>query len=258
MTVKRDLKKRVRARQAQTGESYTKALEKVRAQREGEEDGSEGSEGAPVKGAAGAERVEGARAGAAGVERGGGGRGGESPFQVIEMVDLSERAQGLSLHGRVLMFPYLAERVDADTALRRIREVLLATEGDPATQLLRQALLEGQSIPPRMLDSATRRETMVEMALIYGARLKVPSGATIDTVSEGARFLARARAGLGGVSPDGRILALPIPGPRGVETVVALLWGPWNVPGMPFTRPQTLILGTADQMLEDSDDQPPG
>jgi hypothetical protein len=230
MTVKRDLKKRVRARQEQTGERYTTALEQVKAERAGGE-----------------------AAGTPGGSGGSGGSGGEATVPVIEMVDLTPTAQFLCLHGRVLMYPHLAERVDPRATLLRIRDALIATKGDPASELLRRALLEGKPIPEQALDPRSRRETAVQFALMYGATLKVPPEMS-DRLSDSARFLARARAGLGGISVDGRMLALPVPGHQGIENVVALLWGPWKVPGMPHVRPQTLMLGSADQMLEETGD----
>ncbi len=235
MTVKRDLKKRVRARQAETGERYTTALEKVRAAA-ADADRPEAAAEAPTSGMP-----------AAGEAR-------KPAVPVIEMVDLTALAHQLHLHGQVLMFPHLAERVEARATLLRIREVLLATREDPATDLLRRALLQGQPLPTRMLEPGQQRARAVHLALFYGATLRIPTGMESGSVSEGARFLGRARAGLGGVSEDGRMLALSVQGHRGIENVVGLLWGPWQVPGTSFTRPQTLVLGAADAMVEGTGD----
>jgi len=120
------------------------------------------------------------------------------PFSVVELVDLSADAAKLGFRCRVSMFPALAERVDAADVLLRIRDVLFATEGDPATARLRAVVLRGEP-------------------LISGVW---PSG----FFEEGRRFMARARAGLGGVSESGRMLAMHLQGRHGLETVIGLLW----------------------------------
>jgi hypothetical protein len=204
MTVKRDLKRRVRARQALTGERYTTAREQVLAEKP------------------------------------------SSAVPVVEMVDLSAIAAELGLHGRTLMFPHLAEQVEARAALERIREVLLATAQDPGTLLFRTALLEGKPIPPPEPETDDRREALVHLALMYGGTLKVVRGT--EMLSEAARFLTRARAGLGGVSNNGRIIAVPVQGRQQLENVVALLWGAWSFP-VPNPWPTTVVLGSAAAML---------
>jgi hypothetical protein len=207
MTVKRDLKRRVRARQARTGEKYTAALQRVLAEKP------------------------------------------EPAFPVVEMVDLSPLAAELGLHGRVLMFPHLADRVDPRAALERMRAALLATREDPSTELFRTLLLEGKPLEPTPMDLWDRREAVVQLALFYGETLQSPRGMAVEMLSEGARFLTRARAGLGGVSKTGRLLAVPVPVRGGLENVVALLWGAWPFP-VPNPWPPTVVLGSAEVMLE--------
>jgi hypothetical protein len=209
MTVKRDLKKRVRARQARTGERYTTALEHVLAEKP-----------APA-------------------------------VEVVEMVNLSALAAELGMHGRVLMHPHLADRVDPRTTLQRLRAVLLATEDEPGTRLFRAVLLEGKPLPPASWSSLDRPYSAVHVALMYGG-LRLPGGYTTDLVSEGARFLVRARAGLGGVTPNGMMLAFPVEGRAGLQSVVGLLSA--ILPSALSTVwPATVVLGSVDALLEETE-----
>jgi hypothetical protein len=143
MTERRDLKRRVRARQARTGEAYMTALRHVQAER-------------------------------------------PPAFPTIELIDLTELGAPLGLKCRVVMFPQVAERVDAAAMLVRLRDALLATEGDRALALMRRVVLRG---------GRARTPAMVVTAL-----------------EEARRFVARARAGIGGVSESGRMLALQVDG----------------------------------------------
>ena len=156
MTRKRDLKRRVRERQTETGESYVTALRRVRARRPG-------------------------------------------AFPVLEMIDLTAAAAALGLRCRVSMTPQLAARVDGAHALARLRDTLHATENDPALARLRAAALRG--------------EAAGNPNLILPRDLEV-----------GRRFLARVRAGIGGVSDHGHVLALTVDGKRGAEMVVFRIW----------------------------------
>lgn len=106
MTDQRDLKRRIRARMAKTGESYTTARTHVLAQRDEPE--------APP------------------------------PFDVVLPIDLTEAAEPLGFKCRVLMFPQLAERVTATAALTRLRDALLATEDDFALRQLRASAFRGE------------------------------------------------------------------------------------------------------------------
>lgn len=104
MTVKRDLKRRVRERQQKTGERYTTALAHVLRQARG--DMSERS-------------IE------------------------IEMEEVTERAQAAGLRCRAFLSPELSKWKDAKL-FERLREVLAATEGDPGTERFRRVLLRGE------------------------------------------------------------------------------------------------------------------
>jgi hypothetical protein len=175
MTARRDLKRRVRERQGQTGEPYMTALRHVLDQR-------------------------------------------PSAVPVIEMIDLTEVADAMAIRCRVQMSPALADRIDAVGALRRLRAALLATERDPAFDLMRRVVIHGE------------------------APLLRPYGLEV-----GRQFIARVHAGIGGISEHGRLLALMVDGRRGPEMIVFMLWlSP--VSYLPY-RP-ILILATADGTLD--------
>jgi hypothetical protein len=132
MTVKRDLKKRVRERQAGTGERYTTALQRVLAQRPHRE---------------------------------------HAPVPVIELVDVSEVAAAVGCKGRVLMYPELAERVDPGLALPRIRQLLRATVGDPRTSLFRALLITGEPPMPLPTTAADVAEMMALTGMLFADRI---------------------------------------------------------------------------------------
>jgi len=106
MTAKRDLKRRVRERQAKTGESYVTARRRVVAQ------------------ATTTETTETHRV-----------------MDVVELLDVSDAAAELKLRCPVRMSPKLAERAGQPGVLARLRDVLVGTVGDPAMSLLREIAL---------------------------------------------------------------------------------------------------------------------
>jgi len=114
-------------------------------------------------------------------------------FDVVDPIDLSDAAAAIGLKCRVKIFPTLAARIDTGAALLQLRDALLATEDDPWTQKLRASVLRGELQPQR----------------------KGMSENHIDLL----RFVRRATAGLGGVSPSGTILALHV----GSEIVLYVL-----------------------------------
>jgi hypothetical protein len=182
MTAKRDLKKRIRARQARTGERYTTARD----------------------------RVLGAR---------------PAPVPVVELVDASAEGARVGWKCRVLVFPDLARGLDPGLAVKRIHEVLVATAGDPGTELFRTIAFEGMwHAPP--------------------ARTPARALAGVE------RFVTRAAAGLGGVSDGGALLAVPLVGRQGAETVVCTLWGAplWaeragvTLPALPRVPPAIVLV----------------
>jgi len=186
MTAKRDLKRRVRERQARTGEHYTTALRHVLAQRPDD----------------------------------------PPAVPVLELVDLSVLAAELGLCCRAAMVPALAERVESRRVLERLRDALRATEDDPATSLLRGVALRGE-----------RPATELQ--------------ASLELLTESRRFLARARAGIGGIGAQGRSLAFTVEGRSGPEMVICLLWlAPIPVAA---DRPPLLIFATSAGVLADID-----
>ena len=108
MTAKRDLKRRVRERQARTGESYTAARAHVIRE----------AEPTPVEKA--------------------------SAIQVDEMLELDADAARLGIKCPVMMSGSLARRVDPVRVLERVRDALLATLDDPAMEILRAVVLRGE------------------------------------------------------------------------------------------------------------------
>lgn len=142
-----------------------------------------------------------------------------SAVPVIEMIELSEVAEAMAIRCRVRMSPALADRIDAVGALRRLRDALLATERDPAFDLMRRVVLHGES------------------------PLLRPAG----SVDAGRRFIARVRAGIGGISEHGRLLALMVDGRRGPEMVVFMLW---LSPVSYIQYRPSLVLATADGTLD--------
>jgi hypothetical protein len=105
-------------------------------------------------------------------------------FDVVEPVDLTEAAARIGFKCLVMMFPALEARIDTPAMLAQLRDALLATENDPGTRLLRATALRGELPPPRI-----------------GNRMG-------EAHDELVRFVRRAQAGIGGVSPNGTMLAL--------------------------------------------------
>jgi hypothetical protein len=105
-------------------------------------------------------------------------------LDVVEPVD--ERRRGaLGLRCRASIFPKLPARVDAVTVLTRLRDALVETERDASLAVMRRLVLHGV---------APSAEVRSELRAFDGMR----------------NFVVRARAGIGGTSPAGRMLALPV------------------------------------------------
>jgi hypothetical protein len=143
-----------------------------------------------------------------------------SAVPVVEMIELSEVAAALAIQCRVRMSPVLAGRIDAVGALRRLREALIATERDPAFDLMRRVVMHGEAPVARMTG-----------------------------IDIGRRFMDRVRAGIGGISEHGRMLALMVDGRRGPEMVVFMLW---LAPVAYVQYRPSLILATTDGTLDGS------
>jgi hypothetical protein len=190
MTAKKDLKRRVRERQARTGESYAAARAQVVAQapKPAEPEPEPASQSA-------------------------------IPFE--ELIDLTTRAAAIGIKCRVAMSSRLTGRIDPDQTLVRIRDALLATDEDPATRTLRTVVLRGEHV-------------------------HAPAGARVqDWFGSTRRFVARALAGIGGVSEHGNMLAITVDGPHGS---VMLLVHVWLRPFGPTTEPPRLMLSVAESI----------
>src|SRR5687767_13080550 len=101
MTAKRDLKRRVRERQAKTGESYVTARRRVMAKAPA----NEATTDRPV-------------------------------MDVLELLDAGAAASELGIRCPIRMSPHLAEELGQAQVLARLRDVLVATMNEPAMSLL--------------------------------------------------------------------------------------------------------------------------
>jgi hypothetical protein len=174
MTEKRDLKRRVRERQARTGESYVTALRQVLSQR-------------------------------------------ESSVPVVELIDLTDIAAALGIKCRTVMAPSTVGRVDPTAMLTQLRDALLTTLNDPDLALMRAVVIAGEQLKPELEPVLDRR------------------------------FLARLRAGIGGISQNGRTLALSTAGRTAAELVVFALW---LMPLKYIDRAPTLMVAPSDALSE--------
>jgi len=178
MTAKRDLKRRVRARQARTGESYMTALRQVR------------THAPPAH---------------------------DSAVPVVELIDISEIAAALGVKCRTMLSPTLADRIDVATVVRQLRDALAQTARDPAFAVMRAVVLRGEHpLQPPGAGEASRR------------------------------FMTRARAGIGGISEHGTMLALAVSGRRGIEMVLFMVR---LTPVKYLQLPPALFVSSVDGLL---------
>lgn len=175
MTVKKDLKKRIRERQEKTGEAYTTARMHV-------------LDEAPAK------------------------PSGVSQLSLREVTPLLAE---LGLKGEAFLSPRFPEAL-ARPALERLREVLLATEGDPDTKRMRAVLLRGE------------RDTF-------------DVGSVFQEWTWAQGFVTKLRLGVRGPSKSGRILTFDLPAEGGPVALVAAL--------IPSMKASKLLLATADDFL---------
>jgi hypothetical protein len=102
---------------------------------------------------------------------------------VVELVDLTEIGAPLGYKRRIWCTPTLLAQLDAVATLTRFRDLLLATGRDRNFDLMRDVALRG--LTPQAPRARMANTEMVD-------------------------FLARARAGLGGVSGSGRMVAVNV------------------------------------------------
>jgi hypothetical protein len=229
MTVKRDLKRRVRQRQARTGEAYVTARRHVVAAGKTEDEPEvepeiEDLADLEATDAAGTDRptAEIEATDAAGTDRptaeievvvtagaveAGAVQAGamqdaavaRTAVPVVELIDVTQRARRFGLMCRVTMHPSLAQRIEPDRVLVRLRDLLVETADDPRMKVLTQLGLAGYlpRDPPR------------------------PSG----NFEAMRAFLQRARAGLGGPFEDGSMFAFHVAGDGGLVPIqCAMHW----------------------------------
>ena len=148
MTAKRDLKKRVRDRQAKTGESYTAARRHVLAAKPEETEGTSVPE--PATG-----EVESATRSA--------------PIAVDSLVDVSATAAKVGLRCKFLMTEALAGAFDPERILLELRFVLLTTVRDPTTDLMRAIALHGDTTSAPLGRARDARQVQFLARLRVGA-----------------------------------------------------------------------------------------
>jgi hypothetical protein len=226
MTAKRDLKKRIRQRASRTGERYSAARQHILGGRDG-----------------------------------GGGSRGKVPF--IELRDLSDEAATLGFRCPVHAFPELARRVDCPALLVQIRDALRGTEGDFRTELLRSVILRGElpDLPYPLADDLLRDALLrdarqyIRMLASHSDPTAAPRAIAIPAI-ESEAFIARARAGIGGISESGRLLALQTAGSGGQEMVICQLW--YSPVPQRTARTHALILLRPDDFFISVDEATPG
>ena len=203
MTAKKDLKRRIRDRQAATGESYVTARRQVLAQapEPPEPPAPEPTAPEPPPPAEPARRPV---------------------IHVDEMLDLTAAGAALGFRCNVVITRSLTDRVDGGRVLDRVRTTLDATAQDPEMARFRAVVLHGERtrLPP-----VTRGLWMEQMR----------------------QFLNRARAGIGGISEQGDMLALVIDG-----TMVLAHIGYWPRPqrAQAAARLSLSAIGVADAGLD--------
>jgi hypothetical protein len=227
MTRKRDLKKRIRDRQAKTGESYTTARRHVLAARDTDATNDRDADDVdattkeipsePESFDMDLTKETGVRprdlVGASDSRLEAEWRGLATPtsgaIQVDEVIDVSDVAGEVGLACKVLIYERLAKSVEPRLAVIAVRDALAATKSDPTTAILR-AVAAGQ------------------LAKVRGR-----------VVARDAEFMERIRAGLTAVSNDGRMIAVHVNGHQGMVTVVCAAW----------RHAKTLIMTTVDDRV---------
>ncbi|HKE20492.1 MAG TPA: hypothetical protein VKB80_36715 [Kofleriaceae bacterium] len=164
---------------------------------------------------------------------------GGVPF--IELRDMSKLAARVGIRCPTYMFPGVADRVDGRALLAHIRDCLRATERDRATDILRAVILDGEQ--PAIEDSR------VSLMLHQVAPILRAISTRQILPTRGDAFFTRARAGIGGISEGGTMLALPFAGKQGLEMIICMIWmtGPLRALAIP-ARPPSLVLMTAEDV----------
>lgn len=154
MTYKRDLKRRVRQRQAETGESYVTALRQVRAAvpgRDAELLEAELCEAPPVP-----------------------------AISYVEMIDLTEVGAALGMKCLITMDPALLGQLEVSALLRQLRTAL----GAPQLAMMRAAIMDGEDIDSG-IDLAELQS--LERRITHGRAGATPRGSCLALHVEGDR-----------------------------------------------------------------------
>jgi len=157
------------------------------------------------------------------------------PF--IDMQDVSKIAARVGILCPVTINTELAQRVDCSALLTRIRDVLRATEGDEETELLRSVMLRGER--PQAYPGPVPQTLMATQVADALAKRPTPTREGVTA------FIARTRAGIGGVNDNGTMLALPVVTRDGLEMIMCILWGIMPRPLRP-PRAISVVLATPD------------
>jgi hypothetical protein len=136
MTAKRDLKRRVRQRQARTGESYVTARRRVLAAREARAAGEGAKRDEPTEPEATGEAAEVRETiGGETTERDGQTERTAPPAEpglpVVELHDLTREAWELGFRCRVTAYPSVVEACEIADVLTALRDALVGAGGDP-------------------------------------------------------------------------------------------------------------------------------
>lgn len=214
MTAKKDLKRRIRARQAETNESYVTARRHVLAQAP-DPDRADRPD-APDPTAAPAPAPPDAAALESDTRFGAEAAGPQVGRAIVyeEMVSLTQDAEALGFRCRIATTSGLATHVDGNALLVRFRDILIATTDDPSMEVMRGVALRGEPRP-----AVPRRSDVLERA---------------------RQFIQRARVGIGGTTDDGLMLAFPIDTPAGSVMIIANVgWRPTPLP--PHEKPRVVF-----------------
>jgi hypothetical protein len=117
MTAKRDLKRRVRQRQARTGESYVTARRRVLAARNEPTGRDDSPDGSPAKSIAPIELREGDEL--------------RPALPVVELRDVTQEAWQLGYRCRITVFPSVLDACELADVLAALRDALVGSAGDP-------------------------------------------------------------------------------------------------------------------------------
>jgi hypothetical protein len=138
------------------------------------------------------------------------------PFVVVEMIDVTEDARAAGFACTVKLSQALARAIEPKHALARLHRVLVDTADDPSMSMLRAVGLRAERPPrPRTEDG---------------------------WMDHRKQFVARMRAGIGGVSDSGATLALPADGRHGLVMMVCQVGAGLMRPA----EPPTIMFTTVD------------